>query len=204
MGDHVFLVRYGLARHVGLFASEWEDHPRGQTVVVRSHRGTELGEVLLRREGPSSGGPGSRVLRVACAEDLDRARRLEEVRGGWLSACERVFRDGVWPLEVVDLEPLLDDRCAVLHYLGPHRLDVGPLRGILREAHGLDVVFEPVGPDVEFGESSEVETDSGGCGAGGCSAGGEAGSSCGSCSGCPAKSLASVRARAGTRSKLPL
>jgi cell fate regulator YaaT (PSP1 superfamily) len=45
--ESYYLVRYGLTRQVGRFASESPDFARGQTVVIRSHRGTELGEVLI-------------------------------------------------------------------------------------------------------------------------------------------------------------
>ena len=48
-----YLIRYGLWHQVGRFASDSPDLERGQTVVVRSHRGTELGEVLIKIESTS-------------------------------------------------------------------------------------------------------------------------------------------------------
>ena len=43
----IFVVRYGQMRHI----AEYEDaegrfHPRGERVLVRSDRGTEIGEIL--------------------------------------------------------------------------------------------------------------------------------------------------------------
>ena len=202
MDDHAYLVRYGLTRHVGLFAAGSDAYLRGQPVILRTHRGTELGEILLpRTTAPPP--PPARILRPADPADLERARRLDEGRPRLLDACERIFRDGVWPLDLIDVEPLLDDRRAVLHYLGPHRLDVAGLLPIVRDACGLDVSFEPAGidPDDEP-DLPEPDQDSGGCG-GGCSAGkddpantgsgSKAASSCGNCSGCSAKALSTRR-----------
>jgi hypothetical protein len=54
-----------------------------------------------------------------------------------------------WPWELIDVEPLLEEGKAVLHYLGPHQLDVAALRARFRMTCDLDVVLEPVGTDLE-------------------------------------------------------
>src|SRR4051812_49969604 len=130
--EHAYLVRYGLMHHVGRSLAEAGAYDRGQVVVVPSRRGTEIGEVLLpiaAPEGiaPRNGSSPARVLRAAGPDDLDAARRAELARAEWFSACDRVFQDGVWPLQLVDVEPLLDERRTVLHYLGPHGLDASGL-----------------------------------------------------------------------------
>ena len=47
------------------------------------------------------------------------------------------------------VEPLLDGRSTVIHYLGPHQIDVAPLRARFRVECDIDVVLEPVGTDSE-------------------------------------------------------
>ncbi len=204
MGDHSYLIRYGVMRHVGRFpALPYRDSSleRGQLVVIQTDRGVELGEVLIALDGesaPARGGPGdptsgtcgedrtdsasinsSRVLRVAGADDLSLARSAEELRSGRFSLCQRILREGNWPWELVDVEPLLDGRATVLHYLGPHQLDVAPLRARFRVECDLDVVLEPVGNDLESELSAGDAHDEGiggGCGSCGCSDGGGCGS----------------------------
>ncbi|MGE5754587.1 MAG: PSP1 C-terminal domain-containing protein [Planctomycetaceae bacterium] len=152
--DYLYLIRYGLMHRVGRFLAETPGLKRGRTVVIRSHRGTELGTVLL--EGtPSQGAtslppqPGAaRLLRAAGHEDLERARQAELERPRRFAICQQVFQDGVWPLELIDVEPLLDERRTVLHYLGPHHLDVEGLLAAFRSAHDLDVILEPAGKDL--------------------------------------------------------
>jgi hypothetical protein len=203
---HTFLIRYGLMAQVGKFSADSADFERGQTVVIRSHRGTELGEVLAPlSSSPSDEGTGAaaRVLRTAGPDDLELARLAESARPRRFELCQRLFQDGVWPMELVDVEPLLDDRRTVLHYLGPHRLDVTGLLSAFRSTYDLDVMLEPVGRDVpedeEIGAEAEADAEEGGCGqcgsgGGGCGSGGgrcasDEASSHGGCSDCGVKKL---------------
>ena len=210
-----YLVRYGLARHVGRFAAGAADYSRGREVVVRSRRGTELGEVIAPAsppEFPTTDAP-ARVLRDAGDDDRDRGRRAQAERSARFASCRRVLEDGLWPIEVVNAEALLDDARTVIHYLGPHRLDVHGIRAVLRDLCRLDVVFEPVGPDAELSaavpdDSPTHPADEGGCGScgagGGCGTEGgcgtaDAAGAHGSCSGCAVKSLVSDSRRRTAR-----
>jgi cell fate regulator YaaT (PSP1 superfamily) len=193
--ERAYLIRYGLARVVGRFASDSETFGRGQSVVIRTHRGTELGEVLA--EAPPTPGPETGlapILRAAGAEDLERSRRADLDRPAHFDACRAVFDEGDWPMEVIDAEPLLDPGRTVLHYLGPHRLDASGLVAAFRARYGLDVVLEPAGRDVPDPEP-EPEPEPHGCGScgssGGCGTGG-----CGSESGgCAVKAIIAARRR---------
>src|SRR3954449_12873884 len=94
---HTYLVRYGLMGRVGKFTADSAGLDRGQTVVVRSHRGTELGEVLAGLPPGSAGDlpPASaRILRAAGPDDLERARVAESHRSDRFALCQRVFHDG--------------------------------------------------------------------------------------------------------------
>jgi hypothetical protein len=116
----------------------------------------------------------ARELRTADPEDLEHARQAELERPRRFAIYQQVFRDGVWPLELIDVEPLLDERRTILHYLGPHRLDVEGLLAVFRSAHDLDVILEPAGKDLP--EPQDLSTD--GPNAQGC---GHCGSEAGSC-----------------------
>ncbi len=204
--ERSYLLRYGLMRQVGRFSSS-VPLERGQAVVIRSHRGIELGEVLtedslsLSDPLPSLPNP-ARVLRAASPEDLERARQVELDRPRRLALCQRIFQDGVWPLELIDVEPLLDDQRTVLLYLGPHRLDASGLLAALRASCHLDGVLEPIGRDVpEFEEDLPADDRNSPCGAqcgaGGCGTGGGCGwdsdFSPSGCSDCGLKELLKTR-----------
>ena len=143
-----YYVRHGAMRHVGRFAAEgdlgilW-----GKRMVVRSRRGEELGEVLAEVEAASMVTP--RVLRAAAPTTWREPRTVAEDRSRRLAACERFFRDGEWPLELIDVEPMLDEGRTVVLYLGPHKLDASGLAQALRDVCGLDAIFEPIGLDAQ-------------------------------------------------------
>lgn len=188
-----YLVRYGLSRHVGRFLAD-ADYDRGGSVVVRTVRGIELGEVLAATDAVSG---AALILRAAGPDDLERARLVALDQPARLAACERFFHEGLWPLELIDVEPLLDDRRTVLQYLGPRRLDSAGLIQAVRESIGLDLVLEPVGLDVA--DEPAIGAESEGCGplgaGGGCGSTGKVGG--GGCSGCVVKDLMGKRRAAG-------
>lgn len=184
-----YLVRYGLMRHVGAFSAVEGPLQRGQCVIIDSPRGTELGEVLAAAPDSVAPRAASRVVRLAGFDDLDHARRLEADRPRRLAACETIFGQGVWPLTLLDVEPLLDEGRTVVYYLGPHHLEAAGLRQAIREQYDLDLVLEPVGrdePEPEAEGSCGSSCGSGGCGS--CGTDSDHGSGHG-CDGCAVKSL---------------
>jgi hypothetical protein len=189
------LVRYGVMSHVGRFSASHVREillERGQVVVVQTDRGIELGEILIVVDGPSDEATdrptdrpltspeheltqanSSCVLRVASPDDLTRSLDAKETRIHRLALCEQILRDSDWPWPLVDVEPLLDARLTVLHYLGPHHIDVAPLRARFRVECDFDVIFEPVGDDTAEERDSPGEQlenpGVGGCGTCDCS-----------------------------------
>lgn len=189
--ERSYLVRYGLMSQVGRFrADAADDFHRGQRVVVRSHRGTELGEVLVSESGViETAGGAARVLRTANPDDLARARLAESGRAARFDECRTLLASGPWPVELLDVEPLLDDDRLVLHYFGPHDFDVSGPRALFRKAQRREVLFQAVGRDPSA-DAEEVAEHV--CGGGSCGEGGGCGTSSG-CDGCSVKALMSPR-----------
>jgi hypothetical protein len=185
--EHAYLIRYGVMGHIGKFAvlpGCETSLERDQFVVIQTHRGVELGEVLVPVGGMSALGKNGwdessasssvnnaspslattdrpHVLRPAGREDLALRQQAEELRPSRFALCQRVLQEGDWPLELIDVEPLLDGNATVLHYLGPHQLDVRPLRAWFRMACDLEVVPEPFGIDPERSHAMRNQARSG-------------------------------------------
>jgi hypothetical protein len=161
---------------------------RGQPVVVQTDRGVELGEVLLTPGGSTQpgdrdhaagswrreGGPGStpladaglnhepgspRLLRAAAPEDLENARQSQALRAERFLLCERILGDGDRAIDLIDVEPLLDQNTTVLHVLGDLHSNMAALRAEFRSRSGFDVLFEPAGsaPVLVQGDASGPE-----------------------------------------------
>ena len=184
--NQTYLVRFGAMGQIARFTTilcEASELNRGRVVVIRSHRGTELGEILV--EEPHIAGCSQQleehsILRIAGTSDLEHAQIAANQRESRFEACERLFQDGIWPLELVDVEPLLDEKRTILHYLGPHSLDAYGLCAAIQASCGLDVVLHAVGRDIpeemERDNSTESLMHAHSCGdcqtsAGGCSTG---------------------------------
>lgn len=192
------LIRYGVMGHVGTFALDPDIATvprRGQTVVIRSDRGLELGEILLLLDEPedsphppgeAAGDDAPRVLRAAADDDLERLRGAEQLRETLLARYSRVLAEHKSPLELIDVEPLLGADVVVLHCLGPSDVELSLLTARFRSECDVDVRFELLGSELgaAFGAGgSPAPTDEGrgrcgDCGrsGGGCSTGPESGS----------------------------
>src|SRR5437762_7306150 len=107
-----------LGEYVGLAGQE---HPRGQQVVVRSDRGTELGEVLclatertaMFLENPVRGD----ILRAATAEDLAAEPRLAEIQKQAFATCGELIARRRLQMDLVDVEAVFGRERMVFYYL---------------------------------------------------------------------------------------
>src|SRR5512135_3008377 len=107
-----YVVRYGRMR----FLSECSAPAslslvRGQRVVIRSDRGTELGEVLCPAtektssylEGPATG----EILRSATGEDLERQASHTLAQEGAFATCQELIARRRLQMKLIDVEIIL-------------------------------------------------------------------------------------------------
>ena len=177
------LVQFGTSGFVGRFRSG-APAARGESVVVRSPRGLELGTVLggvaERFAGQLDESAGGELLRPATDADLADAEVARE-RGRQLLDAADGFGQ---PVSFLDAEVTLDRRGAVLHALPWGECDLDPLLAELSDRFGLAVrlmdlrrtptVSDPPEPKTSCGpDCGTKDCSSGGCGTGmgGCSTG---------------------------------
>ncbi len=188
MQSQEYLVSYGLAGEFGRFrASAPLALCRGERVVVRSPRGVEIAEVL-REATPRHAQflPNTSVgqlLRSLTSED-ERTEINCRSRGQQLFERGRRLADELkLPLELLDVELLLDSQHALLHHLRWADADVRPFVSTLSREFELHITLvDLTGPkDTTDHEDTEEphgcgrpdcgRTEGGGCstcGSGGC------------------------------------
>jgi cell fate regulator YaaT (PSP1 superfamily) len=135
------LVRHGAMRFLGEFApSPGVDARRGDTVIVRSERGLEVGEVLCAATPqamsvipePSRG----ELLRVATEEDHGKLKQLRELREMDYSAATRLIAQHRLPMQLVDVERLFGGERVIFYFLSENRVDFRELvKSMAREFH---------------------------------------------------------------------
>src|SRR5262245_54751217 len=180
-----YLVSYGKSGAFGRFCADGDFMlRRGARVVIQTSRGVELGTVLCPANAGhiqllTSGAVG-RLLRSASAAEESVAsacaRRADQLVNDWRRLVEKL----ALPIEILDADVLYDTGRAVVQYLAPSDVDVGPLADAL--AADWFIFFENVALQ------TRAEEDQSGCGKPDCgrAAGGGGCSSCGSggCSSC--------------------
>jgi cell fate regulator YaaT (PSP1 superfamily) len=160
-----FVVRYGQMRFLGEFVGlDGHAHPRTERVVVKTDRGTELGEVLcpateraaLFLENPIRG----EILRVATADDLGNEAQLVERSMRGLATCRELIARRRLQMELVDVEVILGAERMVFYYLSEKRVDFRELVKDLARAFQARIEMRQIG----VRDEAKLLADYGDCG----------------------------------------
>jgi hypothetical protein len=182
MTTQEYLLNYGTMGEFGRFRAVVPlDGRRGDRAVVQTHRGLEIGVLLC----PATPGhahflPNTTVgqlLRLVGAADECQAQEMAR-------RSQLIFQDARGlagelglPLEVVDVEVMLDGEQAVLHHVHWGEYDERDLVSALSRQHGLRLRLHALRTAPEPGEHGCGREDCGRASGGGCG-------TCGSCSTC--------------------
>jgi cell fate regulator YaaT (PSP1 superfamily) len=172
----IVLVRYGTIPEVGRFEYPLPEPPvRAQPVIVRTHRGTELGTLLELVRGKGNGastanGPEAEesslpaVLRLATDEDREQHERLRGEAQATFGDWQQRIRDWGLELELIDMEWTMEREKLVLYVLAGRGPDTTRL-ALQAAALGLSAIeVQPVNADGLVA----LPPAGGGCGSGGC------------------------------------
>jgi cell fate regulator YaaT (PSP1 superfamily) len=175
------VVRFGAMKMVGEFPNDSGAKPGcGSKLVVRTHRGTELGE-MLTSTCPNSGCSKSvsrqdmlgyiensggrdypfstdgRVLRVATAEDLARQSQLEQMRHGLRMQAKALVEEMGIPVKVVDAETMLGNERIVVYFFSEDRVELGDLGTRLSRVYHNRVDLRQIGARDEARITADYE-----------------------------------------------
>jgi cell fate regulator YaaT (PSP1 superfamily) len=160
-----YVVRYGQMRQLGEYTGlADQEHPRGQRVVVRSDRGTELGEVLCPAtdrtarflENPVQGP----ILRPASPEDLAAEAKLAEFQREGFATCREFIARRRLQMDLVDVEAIHGRERMVFYYLAEKRVDFRELVKDLARAFHTRVEMRQIG----VRDEAKLLADYGDCG----------------------------------------
>lgn len=155
---------------------------RGCAVVIRTARGEELAEVLMVAETApwavraksETDGLRSKLVRIADQDDHERAGLAEAARPSRFDECRHLVEDGRWPVELLDVELLLDGGTTVVNLIKSDDFDLTALRAQFRDWFDFEVVLEPADRENEAvllipaDPALRRTATAGGCGSGGC------------------------------------
>lgn len=175
------VVRFGSLKMVGEFPYDGTVKPGcGSKIVVKTHRGTEMGEMLTstcpnsgcgksvsRKEMltyiENSGGrdypffQDGKVLRIATIEDMRKQEELEQAAHAMRLEARRVVEPLKLPLKIVSVEPLLGGERLIIHYTSEERLDLTSVFRVLSGSFGNRIDIKHVGPRDEARITADYE-----------------------------------------------
>ena len=163
--SNTFVVRHGQMRLLGEYSGlPGQDHPRGQQVIVRSDRGTELGEVLCPAtertarflENPVRG----EIVRAASAEDLATQEGLAEFRNAGFASCREFIAKRRLQMDLVDVEIIFGRERMIFYYLAEKRVDFRDLVKDLARALQTRIEMRQIG----VRDEAKLLADYGDCG----------------------------------------
>ena len=141
-----------------------QDHPRGQKVILRSDRGTEVGEVLCpasERTTRFMANPvHGEILRLVTTEDGDQEARLDRDRESYFSKCQEFVARRRLQMDLVDLEIIHGRERIVFYYLAEKRVDFRELVKDLARAFRTRIEMRQIG----VRDEAKLLADYGDCG----------------------------------------
>ncbi|MFN7020472.1 MAG: stage 0 sporulation family protein [Phycisphaerales bacterium] len=176
------VVRFGHLKMIGEFPYSGDIKPGcGSKLVVKTHRGTELGE-MLTSTCPNSGCSKSvtrqemlqyiensggrdypffsmqgRVLRIATAEDLNEQARIDAQTIQIAKQADAIAQRMKLNMKVVDAEPILGGEKLTFHFTSEDRIDFRELVAELAAIHHTRIEMRQVGARDEARLTADYE-----------------------------------------------
>ncbi len=163
------VIRFGHLKHVAEYPYDGTAKPGcGSKLVARTHRGTEVVEMLTttcansgcgksvsRREMldyiDNSGGKDypfhtkGRILRVASIDDLNQQSSLEGTRREAVKFAKALVADLKLPMKIVEAEPIIGGECLTFYYMSEQRIDFRDLVQRLASRFSTRIEMRQVG-----------------------------------------------------------
>ncbi|MCZ6493022.1 MAG: regulatory iron-sulfur-containing complex subunit RicT [Planctomycetota bacterium] len=151
------VVKFGYMKLVAEFPYDGDAKPGcGSKLVARTHRGTELVEMLTttcenagcsksvtRQEMmefvENSGGRDfpfhtqGRILRLATIEDLNKQSALESKKAEYIKRCKSLINELALPMKLVEVELILGEELLTFYFMAQERVD---FRELVRQLAG--------------------------------------------------------------------
>jgi cell fate regulator YaaT (PSP1 superfamily) len=160
-----YVVRTGASRALGIM-SPYRDEPyqRGHSVVVRTDRGLEAGEVLCEANESTlaslkESGQGQ-ILRKMSPEDVIELSRLREQERHEFETCKNLIAQQQLQMKLVDVEHLFGGERVVVYYLSEVRVDFRELVRLLASEFQTRVEMRQIG----VRDEAKLLADYGDCG----------------------------------------
>ncbi len=175
------VVKFGSMGLIGEFRYDGDAKPGcGSKLVARTHRGTEVAEMLTTTCDNSgcgksitrkelleyierSGGKeypfhtNGRIVRIATIEDLNRQSSLVSEKPRYVRTCRQLIRELDIPMTLVDAEPIVGGELLTFYYMADDRVDFRELVRLLAAEFHTRIEMRQVGARDEARLTADYE-----------------------------------------------
>ncbi len=160
-----YVVRYGAMRFLGVFtATHGNQYLRWQSVIVRTDRGLEAGEILCpasqdaigRIRDPAEG----QILRRMTSEDARELAQIKDQTDSELEVCQKFVDKLDLQMQLVDVEHIFGGERIVVYYLADSRVDFRELVRMLAAELQTRIEMRQIG----VRDEAKLLADYGDCG----------------------------------------
>lgn len=160
-----YVLRHGTMRMLGEFtAAAGATYARGDRVVTRTERGSELGDVLCpstpqaiaHLPEPTRG----EIIRLATPEDLAREKQLLDESKTQFETAKRLVEEHRLQMELLDIETLFGAERLIFYFLAEKRVDFRELVRAMAREFQTRIELRQVG----VRDEAKLKADYGDCG----------------------------------------
>ena len=160
-----YVVRYGAMRFLGVFSTAGgREYRRGASVIARTDRGLEAGEVLCEATTEAVGRlkdpGGGQILREMTAEDRHDLARIQHQAQQEIEVCQQHIERLGLKMQLVDAEHIFGGERVVIYYLAESRVDFRELVRLLAGEFQTRIEMRQIG----VRDEAKLLADYGDCG----------------------------------------
>lgn len=160
-----FVVRYGSMRLIGVLSARGNaSYPRDTTVIIRTNRGLEQGDILCEvRDDPQvEGGQATigQILREMSGEDSNELAHIQSNARDEFRICRKHIQDLKLEMQLVDIEHLFGGERIIVYYLAEGRVDFRELVRSLASEFQTRIEMRQIG----VRDEAKLLADFGDCG----------------------------------------
>jgi cell fate regulator YaaT (PSP1 superfamily) len=161
-----YIVRYGLTRNIADFSVKSpQQYARNTTVIVRSDRGVEWGQVLCLATEQTRSYLGKndvtgKILREASDDDREKLDRIHQTEQQEFDGCREMIAEHKLLMQLVDAEHLFGGERLIFYYLSEKRVDFRELVKSLAKRFRTRIEMRQIG----VRDEAKLLADYGDCG----------------------------------------
>jgi len=146
---HILTIRYGVLKNTSDFFASFDFLKKGDPVIIRSHRGVEFGEVIMKVKEIQDDVPTENfgeILRKATPDDKEKQKKIQdELIPVEFKFCQKKIKDHKLLMKLASVEHLFGTKKIIFYYLANGRVDFRELVKDLAKEYQARIEMKQIG-----------------------------------------------------------